>query len=96
MKRYQTAEFKISILLVFIFLLIPPKISYISSNFRQLEYGFLFKFLTIIQDKNLETNSIVLNLFNLKAFNFDILNFFLNIILIYIILIVVRKYFKFS
>lgn len=91
MRRYQTFEFKISIFLVILFLFIPPKITYFLGNLKQLEYGFLFKFLTIIQDKDLETNMLIFNLFNVRNISFNILNCFLNIILIYVTLIILKK-----
>lgn len=86
MRRFQTLEFKIATTLTFLSLFLPPQIQNIDGLGKSLKYGYLYGYISILQDKEGLGNSILSNLFNNKSFSLTILDMFANIIVFYYII----------
>ncbi|KOR24822.1 hypothetical protein ACFLKB_07930 [Clostridium sp. FAM 1755] len=91
MRRIQTLEFKLSLLMLIIISFIIP--ANMSENGVIIEYkfGFPFKYLSIYQE-NKGDYLLLPNLFEgNKGMNINILGFFLNVFIIYAVLVLIKK-----
>lgn len=91
MRRFQTFEFKIAATLTFLSLFLPPQIQNIDGLGKSIKYGYLYGYITILQDQQGLGNSILSNLFNNKSFSLTILDMVANIIIFYCIVRLIKN-----
>ncbi|NFA61006.1 hypothetical protein K8O96_05680 [Clostridium sporogenes] len=91
MRRIQTLEFKLSLLmLIIISFIIPASISE-NEIFTEYKFGFPFKYLSICQEDRVDYK-LWGNLFGgNEGVDLNILVFFVNVFIIYALLVLIKK-----
>lgn len=94
MRRIQTLECKLSILIAIVISFIIPGNIVESGNLIEYKFGFPCEYLLIYQEDkgNIQLFS---NLFDgNKGININILNFFVNIVIFYVLVVFIKKIYK--
>ncbi len=91
MRRIQTIEFKLSIIISIIITFIIPATIIKNGSIIECLFGFPYRYLYIYQLNDSNSNLFV-NLFNgNKGMNINIFELFINVVIIYFLLLLIKK-----
>ncbi|HBJ1646764.1 TPA: hypothetical protein LA462_001249 [Clostridium botulinum] len=93
MRRIQTIEFKLSIMITIIITFIVRSTITKDGSIIEYLFGFPFGYLHIYQ-LNKSNSNLFVNLFNgNKGMNINVFELFINIVIIYFLLLLIKKFY---